>query len=62
MRVGWSASDTPKSAEAEGTNLRLQALRAGEGVVNETQPGEACAWPAWVVVRDLFREGRSPNR
>ena len=106
MRVGWSASDTPKSAEAEGTNRRLQALRAGEGtrtldvhlgnrlafdldwpscipnavestevvlfvpcvspyfrtrygswegVVNETQPGEAGACPGRVLVLQVVR-------
>jgi hypothetical protein len=46
--------DTPilrKSTEAEGTKF---PLKAGEGVVNETQPGEACAWPGRVVVRDFF--------
>ena len=29
-----------------------------EGVVNETQPGEAGAWPGRVVVRDVVEVGR----
>ena len=35
-------------------------MRRRERGAIETQPGEACALPGWMVVRELFREGRPP--